>query len=154
MEVFRISRAAFATQLSASGGSNRWNRRDQYVIYTCSTRALSTLELIVHRNSIAPLEEYKVIVVSLPDADHLIRQISTSVLPENWRSLSAYPELQQIGADWYERKESLVLKVPSAIIPYESNFIINVEHPDFKNHVRLVRTEDYFWDQRLINIFR
>jgi RES domain-containing protein len=149
MEVFRISREAYASRLVASGGPNRWNKGDQHVIYAGSSRSLSTLELIVHRNSIAPLDHYKVMVISIPDSDYLIKQIPTKVLPANWRTLSAYPELQQIGTDWYKSKETLVLKVPSAVIPNEFNFIINFEHPDFKNHIKLIRTEDYFWDDRL-----
>ena len=44
---------------------------------------------------------------------------------------------------------SMVLKVPSAIVPKEYNFIINTKHPDFIDKVSLVRTEDYFWDERL-----
>jgi RES domain-containing protein len=149
MEVFRISREVYASRLIASGGANRWNKRDQYVLYAGSSRSLSTLELIVHRNSIAPLDNYKVMVISIPDFDFLTKQIPIKVLPGNWRTLSAYPELQQIGTDWYESRETLVLKVPSAVIYYEFNFIINFEHPDFKNHIRLIRTEDYYWDDRL-----
>lgn len=150
MEGFRISREAHASGLAASGAANRWNRRNQYVLYTGSSRSLSTLELIVHRNSIAPLDRYKVLVISIPDSDHLIKQVSTKVLPGNWRTLSAYPALQKIGNDWYESMETLVLKVPSAVIPNEFNFIINLEHPDFKDHIKLIRAEDYFWDDRLL----
>ena len=150
MEVFRISREVHAAGLAASGAANRWSRRNQYVLYTGSSRSLSTLELIVHRNSIAPLDRYKVLVISIPDSDHLIKQVSTKVLPGNWRTLSAYPALQKIGNDWYESMETLVLKVPSAVIPNEFNFIINLEHPDFKDHIKLIRAEDYFWDDRLL----
>ena len=149
MEVFRISREVHASGLTASGGANRWNKRDQYVLYTGSSRSLSTLELIVHRNTIATLDQYKVIVISIPDSSHLIKQIPTEELPGNWRTLSAYPVLQQIGANWYESRETLVLKVPSAVIPNEFNFIINMEHPDFKDQIKLIRTEDFFWDGRL-----
>ncbi len=149
MEVFRISREAHASGLAASGTANRWNKRHQYVLYAGSSRSLSTLELIVHRNSIVPLDNYKVLVISIPDSDHFIKQISTDVLPGNWRTLSAYPVLQQIGAAWYESKETLVLKVPSAVIPNEFNFIINLEHPEFKDQISLIRTEDFFWDGRL-----
>jgi len=149
MEVFRISREVYASGLVASGGANRWNMRHQYVLYAGSSRSLSTLELIVHRNSIVPLDQYKVMVILIPDSDYLIKTIPTESLPGNWRTLLAYPVLQQIGSGWYESKETLVLKVPSAVIPNEFNFIINMEHPEFKNQIRLIRTEDFFWDDRL-----
>ena len=150
MEVFRICKDTFAAGLSASGSSNRWNKRDQFVIYTGSSRSLSTLELIVHKSSIVPLSSYKVMVLSIADEDYLIRQIMTGSLPETWRDLSAYPTLQQIGSDWYENRETLVLKVPSAVIQYEYNYMINIKHPDFRDKVKLVRTENYFWDNRLL----
>lgn len=149
MEVFRISEASFASNLNSSGTANRWNNKGQFVIYTGSSRSLSTLELIVHKNSIKPHVNYKVIVISIADLDRLIKQVYISKLPNNWRSLSAYPVLQQIGCDWYSNQESLVLKVPSAVIPNEFNYIINTEHSDFKTNVRLVRKENYYWDNRL-----
>ena len=150
MEIFRISKAIYASKLTASGNSNRWNKRDQFVLYASSSRSLATLELIVHRSSVVPADKFKVMVLSIPDDDHLIKQIKTSELPENWRSMFAYPVLQQIGSTWYKGKESLVLKVPSVVIPLEYNYIINQEHPDFRKSVKLVRKENYFWDDRLL----
>lgn len=58
--------------------------------------------------------------------------------------------MQTIGSDWYQARTSLILKVPSAVIPLEYNYIINTEHPDFSDKVSLVRIEDYFWDSRLL----
>jgi len=150
MEVFRISKEVHATSLSASGSANRWNTKGQQVLYTGSSRSLSSLELVVHRGAIQPNVGYKVMVISIADDDYLIKQVQRSDLPPNWRSLAGYPSLQGIGSAWYNRQESLVLKVPSAIIVYEYNYLINTEHPDFGSKVQLVRTEDYFWDSRLL----
>ncbi len=150
MEVFRISKEAFSKKLSASGRANRWNLDDQFMIYAGSSRSLSTLELIVHENAVSPAFTYKVMVISIADEDNLYEQVHQADLPKNWRSMDAYPNLQQLGSDWYQNKRSLVLKVPSAIIPKEYNYIINTRHRDFDSMTSLVRTEDYFWDERLI----
>lgn len=150
MEVFRISRDTFTNELTASGVANRWNIDQQYVLYTGHSRSLATLELVVHRASIKPAFTYKIMVISISDEDFLYRQIQTKELPEDWRTTNAYPALQKIGSQWYKSKESLVLKVPSVIIPNEFNYIINVRHHDFQKHAQLVRLEDYFWDERLI----
>lgn len=88
-------------------------------------------------------------VISIADDDNLIRQVHIEELPKNWRTLAAYSALQQIGSKWYSDQKSLVLKVPSAVIPLEFNYIFNTEHPGFKQYVQLVRAEDYFWDARL-----
>ena len=150
MEVFRISKETHATSLSTSGSANRWNTKGQRVIYTGSSRSLSSLELVVHRGAVQSTARYRVMVISIADDDYLIKQIQRNDLPANWRSLAGYSGLQRIGSAWYNSQESLVLKVPSAIIVYEYNYIINAEHPDFSSKVQLVRTEDYFWDSRLL----
>jgi len=149
MEVFRISAEKYATQLTSSGSANRWNKRKQFVIYTGSSRSLSSLELVVHRASIQPTIAYKVMIIYIPDDEALYQQIARKDLPQNWRSISAYPYLQEIGSTWYEEKQSLILKIPSAIIPQEYNYIINTTHPDFNTTIQLIDVEDYFWDSRL-----
>lgn len=150
MEVFRITKIDYASKITSSGSENRWNYKGQNVVYTGSSRSLSTLELIVHKSSIIPKIEYKVMVISISDHDHLIKQIQIKDLPGNWRKMSAYSELQKIGSKWYENQVTLVLKVPSAVIPNEYNYVINAEHPDFSDNIQLVQLEDYFWDKRLI----
>lgn len=150
MEVFRISSEAYSQTLSCSGSANRWNAKGQYVLYAGSSRSLSTLELIVHRGAVKPVVSYKVLVISIADDDYLTKQIQLKDLPANWRSLAAYTVLQSMGSEWYSARESLILKVPSAVIPLEYNYMINTEHPEFPHKVRLVRTEDYFWDDRLL----
>lgn len=99
----------------------------------------STLELLVHGNSINIRSQYKVMVISIADHDSFVTQVTTGQLPKNWRKLEAYRELQQIGSDWYNSRTSLLLKVPSAIVPMEFNYVINYKHPDFHQNVSLVR---------------
>jgi RES domain-containing protein len=149
MEVYRIVRERFSKKLVASGRANRWNLDDEFMIYTGSSRSLSSLELIVHQNAVSPSLKYKVMVISIADEQSLISDIFRSSLPVKWRGMDAYPQLQQLGSEWYQSNKSLILKVPSAVIPMEYNYIINTRHPDFQNNVTLVRTEDYFWDERL-----
>lgn len=150
MELYRIASEEYSKQLTSSGVPNRWNKRGEYVLYTGSSRSLSTLELIVHRNFIKPEITYKVMIISIPDNDNLIKTIKIDELSKNWRQFEAYSKLQKIGSDWFNSKETLILKVPSAVIPFEHNYIINIEHLDFKENVQLIRNENYFWDDRLL----
>lgn len=150
MEVFRIAMEQYSNALTSSGSSNRWNKKGEQVLYTGSSRSLSTLELVVHKGAVTPSESYKVMVISIADEDSLYQQILQKELPTNWRRFDAYSSLQRIGSSWVNSQESLVLKVPSAVIPKEYNFIINTEHPLFNTKVKLVRTEAYFWDKRLL----
>lgn len=150
MELYRISSEEYSHHLMSSGASNRWNKRGEYVIYTGSSRSLSTLELIVHRNFIKPDVNYKVMIISVPDSDNIVKKIEPNDLPKNWRLFESYTKLQNIGSDWFNSKYTLLLKVPSAVIPSEYNYLINTEHPDFKENVKIIGTEEYFWDERLL----
>lgn len=147
MKVFKICRKAHAN-LSASGIENRWNRKGQYVIYAAESRSLATLEMVAHRSGIMPQTPYQTIVIDIDDEE--IKQVLISDLPGKWNKLDAYPDLQKVGSDWYEEKETLILKVPSAIITEEYNYVINTEHPLFESKITIVSQEDFYWDKRIL----
>ena len=149
MKVFRISIEKYSGKLTASGASNRWNREGEYVLYTAQSRSLATLELVVHRASIRPNLNYKVMIIDLDVKPSQIDRLDISKLPNNWRSVAAYSQLQKIGSNWYSKKSKLVFEIPSPIIPKESNFIINTKHKLFESNAKLLTVEDYFWDTRL-----
>ncbi len=149
MDVFKICREKYSHSLNASGAANRWNKKDEFVIYTGSSRSLSTLEMVAHRSYINISSQYKLLIISISD-ESLIKETDIRDLPENWKSIEAYVELQEIGSKWYQSNESLVLKVPSAIIPQEYNYIINTKHPLFATYIILKEVDDFVWDNRLI----
>ncbi|MGB5819060.1 MAG: RES family NAD+ phosphorylase [Saonia sp.] len=149
MEAYRISSEKYANKLQASGAPNRWNKENQYVIYTSSARSLATLEMVAHRNAIMGGLRYKMMVILIPDGEDFIQELALSSLPKEWQTLKKYTLTQNIGSKWYEGNENLVLKVPSAIIPQEYNYIINTKHPKF-SRVKLLSLENYNWDKRLL----
>jgi len=149
MEVFKICREKYSSSLNASGASNRWNKKDEFVIYTGSNRSLSALELVVHRSAIIITNPYKFLVISIKEKT-MIKEITIEDLPENWKSIEAYVELQEIGSKWYRSFESIILKVPSALISQEHNYIINTKHPLFTKNIALQGIEDFTWDKRLL----
>lgn len=149
LEIYRLCRKKHAGELRSSGQANRWNREGQKVIYCASSRSLASLELLVHRSRIIPQESYVMLVISIQEPDRLVANLPLLRLPENWRSIGAFGTLQKTGASWYDSQTSLVLRVPSIVIPEEHNYMIHTEHPDFHTHVSILRQEDYFWDKRL-----
>jgi RES domain-containing protein len=148
MEVFRVSSTKYSKELTASGKAARWNKDGEFVIYTGETRSLAMLENIVHK-SIQTGLDYETMILSIADLEGVFSRKKISDLPSNWRDISAYSKLQDIGSKWYHSKESLVLQVPSVIVPQEFNYIINANHPEFKNHIILVRQEEFVLDNRL-----
>lgn len=148
MEVYRIAQTNYSTSLNASGKEGRWNEDNQYVIYTSASRSLATLEKLVAFGGIHPIDEYKMMVIQLDETSSM-DSLSLNDLPADWQSVGAYHQLHGLTSVWYSSQLTLLLKVPSAIIPQESNFIINTKHPDFSGKLRILQIEKYFWDQRL-----
>lgn len=147
MEVFRITLARYAGELKASGRAARWNSNDVHLIYTSSSQSLACLENVVHRNSLGLNALFKVMSIEIPD-DSGIETISSKHLPKDWSSFENMGHTQRLGDEWVQSNRSLVLKVPSSIIPSEFNFLINPLHTDFK-HVKLLGAELFVFDKRI-----
>lgn len=149
MEVYRITSEKWAGKLVASGYPARWNSQGSFVIYTAATRALACLENVVHRDTFLPRYLFLVTVIDVPD--HIkIAEIKTKSLPGDWYKPgpAGYVICQETGDQWLAAKQTAVLKVPSAIIQNEYNFLLNPNHPDF-GKIEVKSVEDFFFDERL-----
>lgn len=150
MFVYRICRARFSASLKASGCAGRWNRDSQWVLYASANRSLAALEQVANRSNIMLHEPYTILVIEVPENESCCTTIQTDQLPVNWMQLSEYGRLQEIGSNWYRNAETLLLRVPSVVIPQESNYLINTQHPDFSKQVNLFDLEPFGWDQRIV----
>lgn len=150
MLIYRICRSEFATDLKASGFASRWNQDGQWVLYASATRSLAALEQLANRSGLVLSASYCVMAIEVPDLVDSLRSVLPEVLPPDWRRFSGYGRLQELGAGWYRRSESLLLRVPSVLVPQEYNYLIHTQHPDFCTRVRLVGMEDFDWDNRLV----
>ena len=54
-----------------------------------------------------------------------------SKLSNDWNRAVPHPSTLHIGSRWVREQASAVLEVPSAIVPIESNFLLNPAHPEF-----------------------
>jgi RES domain-containing protein len=90
------------------------------VIYAAQSQALAALEMLGHLQGRDLLEE------------KLVETLSSHSLPENWRADPVPIELRRIGDEWLERAKRPVLRVPSALLPQEFNFLLNTRHPQFQ----------------------
>jgi RES domain-containing protein len=135
MKVYRIEREKYLdTTLQGVGAAltegYRWNSLNTYLVYTAESRALATLEVSVHLDFLEDLPTDRFYVeIEIPD-DIEILELSIDQLPENWDSKPPILETQFIGDDFVSQKNAAVLKVPSAIVPPEYNYLINPNHPD------------------------
>ena len=125
----------------------RWNSPGTRVAYASDSIALATLEVLAHLQSTAVLQAYSVVSLSFPDES--VELLQTSSLPARWRRFPSPPENQAIGDQWVAQGRSLILRVPSAIIPSAANFLINPSHSGF-GKVLIGRPERFTFDPRLL----
>jgi RES domain-containing protein len=96
----------------------------------------------------APLRaRYVMIPARFPEK--IVERLNPVSLPRDWRDLSARAELQQIGSAWERKRTSAVLAVPSAVVPAESNYLLNPNHPDF-DLVAVGARDEWLTDPRLL----
>jgi RES domain-containing protein len=151
MVLYRIAKTPYIRDRSGSGTrlyGGRWNPKGVGVIYTSENRALAALELFVHLSRAVIPPNLSLAAIKIPDTAS-IKEITLKELPRNWRSFPAPPELANIGASWIRSKDSLLLRVPSVIMPPEMNVLINPAHSEMIG-VRIIEIEAYSFDKRLI----
>jgi RES domain-containing protein len=150
MIVFRLSKRKFSSDLSGKGAEisgGRWNSRGTAVLYTSSSRALCTAEIAVH----VPLgilpSDYMLVTIEIPD-DEPIVMVLMHELPSDWKSFPYVHTTTLIGDRFISEKKFLALKVPSAVVQGEFNYLLNPFHPGFQK-VRIVTQELFEFDSRL-----
>ena len=130
---------------AAQGG--RWNSPGKPVVYASETRALATLEIIAHLKNPAVLEAYSICQLHIPG--RLCMKITVAELPNGWDELVVNPLVAQaFGDEWLESGITPALKVPSAVMPDEFNYLLNPEHDDFAD-IELGDIEPYPIDERI-----
>jgi len=126
----------------------RWNSPGTRVAYASDSIALATLEVLAHLQSTAVLQAYSLASLRFPAES--VEVLETAALPARWRRFPSPPENQAIGDRWAAEGRSLILRVPSAIIPAAANFLINPSHPEFRQVV-ISRPERFAFDPRLLS---
>ena len=155
MKVYRIERGKYLdSTLSGIGASKsqgfRWNSLDTFLVYTSESRALASLEVTAHLDLTEDLPSDRFIVeIEIPE-ETIIQEVNVEDLPKNWTNIPPTTSTQYIGDDFVKDGVAAVLRVPSCIIPEESNYLINPTHPDSKN-ISVKRTRPFKFDSRLKN---
>ena len=148
--VWRLVTARFAKSAFSGDGARlyggRWNRKGVPLVYTAATQSLAMLEMLVQDEP--PRARYVMIEARIPSGMK-IERIRVEDLPTDWRSIAAREQLQAIGTEWARKRSTAVLAVPSAVIPSETNYLLNSLHPDFRR-IRIGKPERFETDLRLI----
>lgn len=149
---WRIVKTRFAAQAFDGEGARlyggRWNSVGVSMVYTAGSVSLAVLEILAHLENTDVLTAYSLCAVHFDDA--VVTNLDRSLLPPTWRNSPSPPELLAIGDAWIASVASAVLKVPSAVVESESNYLINPAHPDFASMV-IEPPQPFTFDQRLLS---
>jgi RES domain-containing protein len=127
---WRISNYA---DLSGKGGRltpGRWHTMGKPIVYLSDSPANSMLERIVHlQDGSGKLPQvYDLLRILAPEgiATHDPLPLAASTWKQDVAST------QRLGDAWLASLETAIARVPSAIVPYTWNYLLNPLHPEAK----------------------
>jgi RES domain-containing protein len=147
MILYRIVKCAYA-DLSGTGArlyGGRWNSEGRSMVYLASSRSLAVLEALVHLSPTNIPSDFCIMTIDAPDD---VLEITVEQLPKNWNEYPEHNSLKQIGNDFLIKQKHLLLKVPSAIVKEEFNYLLNPLHQK-AGMVKIISTQSFAFDQRL-----
>lgn len=151
MRIWRICRKQFATRpLDGKGAllaAGRWHTPRRLITYASDSLALASLEVLVHCDLDLLPNDLLAVEIEVP-SETQVAELTQSDLPRAWRRYPAPRALQKLGNSWLDEAATAVLRVPSAVVPTECNYLLNPLHPGIKK-VRVVRRFRFAFDERL-----
>ncbi len=150
--MWRLSTARHVRAFDGGYGllyDGRWNTAGQAVTYCATSPSLCVLEKLVHIQDPALVPALMMVRYDVPDGCG-VETIDVGDLPAGWRLQENWT--QRRGGQWYASSGTLLLFVPSAIVPVEGspdmNVLVNHRHPAAAS-VRMVGAEPFVLDVRL-----
>jgi RES domain-containing protein len=123
----------------------RWNSVGLAGLYATENISLAVLEILVRAGMQTIPISYHLVKIDVPDTIQL-QPISADKLRNDWKDDIGYT--QWIGDEFLRSASSLMLKIPSAIVDEENNYLVNPKHGDFKK-VKIIKISKFQFDKRL-----
>ena len=154
MICWRISNYVDLLGIGGLRASGRWHSAGHPIIYTADSPSSAILEILVNLeiDSIEDLpDSYTLMKVTVPDVLIISDVIEESDLPLGWRENKSIT--REIGDKWLSEGNGVVLSVPSAIMPYTTNRLLNPSHPNIKE-VKIVEYANFPFDERIFKLVK
>ncbi|HEY0970814.1 MAG TPA: RES family NAD+ phosphorylase [Gemmatimonadales bacterium] len=148
MLLFRICRRPFRA-LDGEGArlyGGRWNEPGRPVVYLSTSIALAALEYLVHVDPDDAPDDLATLTVEVPD-DATVETVDVTTLPGDWARASESATCREVGERWLRNGRALLLRVPSVLVPEESNVLLDPRHPDAER-ARVVGERPFVFDPR------
>jgi RES domain-containing protein len=140
----RHAQAAFSGDGARIAGG-RWNLPGDAVVYASASLALAAIETFVHLGDDGLHLAFMSFRIEIPEVIPIQRCRKP---PPGWRAEPPEEASMRYGSAWVRRGRHAVLEVPSAIVPSESNLLLNPLHPDFSK-IRIGRARPFLFDPRM-----
>lgn len=150
MKAYRLSRKKHYSGLSGKGAAksgNRWNSKGIEIIYCADSRALAMAEVTVHLTVATLPGDFVMLEINIPDTISIELLVERD-LSDEWNIFPHSVSTQRIGDNFIDSKKVCILKVPSAVVKGDFNYLINPFHPDFKE-IKITKVEDFPFDRRM-----
>ncbi len=149
---WRLDKASRTTAASFSGAGaqlagGRWNHPGIAAVYASESLALAALEKFVHIQPEATRLALVAYKLEIPESVD-IERLDVEKLPPDWREQPAARGTKDLGTVWLRAGRNAILKVPSAIVPAENNFLINPAHPHFRR-IKIHPAQAFGFDTRM-----
>ena len=123
------ARTAFSGEGAREFGG-RWNSAGVSVVYCSEHLSLAALETLVHIVPVMVRDKFRAYRVRFDES--LLTSVTEKKLPKGWNAQPPTPVSQNVGDGWAKSARSVVLALPSVLVPLERTFLLNPKHPDFR----------------------
>ena len=124
MILWRISRHRDLNGIGGLKAAGRWHYAGHAIVYMAETPASALLEVCVHTSANDVPPEFTLLKIEGPNLK--VPSVKNDDLPEDWRT--RLEVTRDLGTAWLEKNESVLLRVPSVIVPETVNFLFNPSH--------------------------
>jgi RES domain-containing protein len=154
MKLWRLVPEKWASTAFTGEGARlhggRWNSVGTPMVYLSSSLSLAALEVLVHADPEDLPDPYSACAIEVPAAVvATIEKVDPPKISPDWRSDSPPGALRSFGDTWVREARSVLVELPSVIIPSEQNFLLSPAHGDSGKLTRL-SPERFTFDPRLM----
>ena len=149
MLVYRLASRKYARDTTGEGArlnGGRWNHIGTPCLYASESRALAILEYSANIELFSIPRALCLVTFDMPEDS--LWECKIPSLPGNWTQAPAPTETKDFGTKLLSAVAHLVIKIPSAIVPQEFNYLINPLHPAMAK-VRIAEAVDFVYDIRI-----
>ena len=144
--LWRVSNYATLDGIGGTYVAGRWHTKGRPIVYCSEDPSTALLETLVHIEIDAEDRPKIFQVLKIYSSAALtVERVNVKKLSPDWRTNMGVT--RAVGDGWLRSQKSLLLEVPSVLVPERRNFLINPLHVETKK-LRITARYSHPFDQR------